>query len=83
MSVVPTDPLPSDVQETLVRLSNSAGLPPTEVLREALELYARELEDRQAAESAEQITPRTAELKALLARKPRPSTWCDSEEALF
>jgi predicted DNA-binding protein len=83
MSVVPTDPLPSDVQETLVRLANTAGLPPTDVLREALELYARELEDRQAAERAERITPRVAELKAIPARNPRPSTWHDSDEALF
>ena len=38
------------------------------------------LEDRQAAE---RITPRTAELKAILARNPRPSTWHDSDEPLF
>jgi hypothetical protein len=67
----------------LVRLANTAGLPPTDVLREALELYARELEDRQAAERAERITPRVAQLKAILARNPRPSTWHDSDEALF
>ena len=83
MSVVPTDPLPIDVQETLVRLADTAGLAPAEVLREALELYARELEDRQAAERAEWITPRAAELKAILACNPRPSTWHDSDEPLF
>jgi predicted DNA-binding protein len=83
MSVVPTDPLPSDVHETLVRLSNSVGLSPADVLREALELYARELEDRQAAERAERITPRVAELKAILARTPRRSTWSDVAEAPF
>jgi hypothetical protein len=83
MSVAPTDPLPVDVQETLVRLADSAGVAPADVLREALNLYACELEDRQAAERAEQITPRAAELKAILARNPRPSTWHDSDEPLF
>jgi predicted DNA-binding protein len=74
MPDVPTDPLSSDWQENLARLSDQTGLTPTDVLRKALELYARELEDRQAAERAERITPRTAELKAILARNPRPST---------
>ena len=83
MPDVPTDPLPSDWQENLARLSDQTGLTPTDVLREALELYARELEDRQAAERAERITPRTAELKVILARNPRPSTWSDSDESLF
>lgn len=83
MSVEPTDPLPGDVWETLARLSTTAGQTPTDVLRQALELYARELEDRQAAERAERITPRSAELKAILARNPRPSTWYDSDEPLF
>jgi hypothetical protein len=53
------------------------------MLREALDLYARELEDRQAAERAERITPRTAELKAILARNPRPASWYNSDEPLF
>ena len=83
MPDVPADPLPSDWQENLAQLSDQTGLTPTDVLREALELYARELEDRQAAERAERITPRTAELKAILARNPRPSTWYDSDESLF
>jgi predicted DNA-binding protein len=83
MPDVPTDPLPSDWQENLARLSDQTGLTPTDVLREALELYARELEDRQSAERAERITPRTAELKVILARSPRPSTWYDSDESLF
>lgn len=80
MSVTPLEPLPSDVRETLDRLSHSAGLPRDDILREALDLFARELEDRLFAE---QITPRTAELKAILARKPRPSSWHDSDEPLF
>ena len=83
MPDVPTDSLPSDWQENLARLSDQTGLTPTDVLREALELYARELEDRQSAERAERITPRTAELKVILARNPRPSTWSDSDESLF
>jgi hypothetical protein len=82
MSVVPIDPLPTDLHESLIRLANSAGLAPADVLREALDLFARELEDRQAAERAEQITPRMAELRAILARNPRPSGWHDSDEAL-
>src|SRR5262245_45853325 len=69
-----------DIRETLNRLSHSAGRAPDDVLRDALELFARDLEDRQAAE---RITPRTAELKAILARNPRPSTWHDSDEPLF
>jgi len=77
MSVVPTDPLPLDVHATLVRLAGSAGLAPADVLREALDLFARELEDRQAFERAERITPRAAELDAILARNPRPFTWHD------
>ena len=83
MSVVPTEPLPVDVRETLVRLSDSAGLAPDDVLREALDLFARDLEDRQTAERAERITPRTADLKAILARHPRPATWHDSDEPMF
>jgi hypothetical protein len=83
MSVVPTEPLPVDVRETLVRLSDSAGLAPDDVLREALDLFARDLEDRQAAERAERITPRTTELKAILARNPRPVIWRDSDEPMF
>ena len=65
------------VRGTLDRLSHSAGLAPDDVLREALALYARDLEDRQAAE---RIAPSTAELKAILARNPRPSSWHDSDE---
>jgi predicted DNA-binding protein len=80
MSLTPTEPLPSDVQETLDRLSHSAGLARDDVLREALDLFAQEVEDRRAAE---RITPRTAELKAILARNPRPSSWHDSDEPLF
>jgi predicted DNA-binding protein len=83
MPDVPTDPLPSDWQENLARLSDQTGLTPTDVLREALELYAPELEDRQAAERAERITPRTAELKTTLARNPRASSWHDTDESLF
>jgi len=83
MSVVPTDPLPVDVHETLVRLADSAGLAPADVLREALDLFARDSEDRQAFERAERITPRAAELDAILARNPRPSTWHDSDERLY
>jgi hypothetical protein len=70
MSVFPIDPLPVDVHETSARLSATSGLSPADVLREALDLYARELEDRQAAERAERITPRTAELQAILTRNP-------------
>ena len=80
MSLASTGSLPPDVREALDRLSQSAGRPPDDVLRDALELFARDLEDRQAAE---RITPRTAELKAILARNPRPSTWHDSDEPLF
>jgi hypothetical protein len=80
MSAAPADPLPVDVHETLVRLADCAGLAPADVLREALDLFARDLDDRQAAE---RITPRTAELDAILARNPRPSTWHDSDEPLF
>ncbi len=67
MSVALSDshPLPIDVQEHLVRLADSAGLPPAEVLRKALDLFAQELEDRQAAE---RITPRAAELRDILAQ---------------
>jgi hypothetical protein len=83
MPVTPTDPLPIDVHENLIRLADSAGLAPVDVLREALNLFAREFEDRQSAERAEQITPRAAELKAILARNPRPSAWHDSDELLF
>jgi predicted DNA-binding protein len=70
MSVTPTERLPPDIRETLGHLSRSAGLPPDDILREALALFAQELEDRQAAE---RITPSTAELKAILAHKSRPS----------
>ncbi len=45
---------PIDVQENLVRLANSAGLSPAELLRNALDLFAPEWEDRQAAESIRQ-----------------------------
>ncbi len=83
MSVAPIDPLPVDVQETLVRLADSAGIAPVDVLPEALNRYACELEYRQAAERAEGITPRADELKMILARNPRPSTWHDSDEPLF
>ncbi len=75
MSVVPTDSLPVDVHETLIRLSGSTGLTPADVLREVLDLFARDLEDRQAFERAERITPRAAELDAILARNPRASTF--------
>jgi hypothetical protein len=76
--------LPIDVHETLVRLADSAGLAPVDLLREALDVYARELEESQkATERAERITPCTTELKAILARSPRPSTWHDSDEPLF
>jgi predicted DNA-binding protein len=70
MSVTPTEPLPPDIRETLDHLSRSTGLAPDDVLREALALFTQDLEDRQAAEW---ITPRTAELKAILARSARPS----------
>jgi predicted DNA-binding protein len=80
MSITPTESFPLDVREALDRLSHTAGLTRDDVLREALELFARELEDRQAIE---RITPSTAELKAILARNPRPSSWHDSDEPLF
>jgi hypothetical protein len=48
MSVQPTGLLPVDVHENLIRLADSAGLAPAEVLREALDLFARDLEDRLA-----------------------------------
>jgi predicted DNA-binding protein len=83
MSVGHTDPLPLDVHEALVRLSAAAGLSPAEVLREAIDLYARELDERQAVESAERITPSQAELNAVIAKNPRPATWHDSDQPLF
>ena len=83
MSVGHTDPLPLDLHETLLRLSAMAGLSPTDVLRQAIDLYARELEDRQAAERAERFTPRQAELDAILAKNPRPAIWHDSDQPLF
>ncbi len=83
MSIGHTDPLPVDVHEALVRLSAAAGLTLADVLREAIDLYARELEDRHAAERAERVTPRQAELDAIVARNPRPRTWHDSDEPLF
>jgi hypothetical protein len=83
MSAAPTDPLPMDIQQTLARLAGSAGLDPVVVLREALDLFARELEDQQALDRAEQITLRRAELDAILALNPRPSTWHDSDEPLY
>jgi predicted DNA-binding protein len=70
MPITPTEPLPPDIRETLDHLSRPAGLAPDDVLREALALFAQELEDRQAAEW---ITPSTAELKAILVRNPRPA----------
>ena len=78
MTVVPIDPLPIDIHETVARLSATAGLAPTDVHREALELFARELEDRQAIDRAERMTPWAAELDSILARCPRLSTWHDS-----
>jgi hypothetical protein len=83
MSIGITDPLPLDVHEALVRLAAAVGLSPTDVLREAVDLYARELEDRQASERAERLTPRQAELDAILAKNPRPVTWHDSDGPLF
>ncbi len=83
MSSVPTDPLPMDIQQTLLRLAGSAGLAPIVVLREALDLFARELEDRQALDRAGRMTPRKAELDAILALNPRPATWHDSDEPLY
>lgn len=80
MSITAPGVLPADVRENLDRLSHSAGLAPVDVIREALELFARDLDDRRAAE---QITPRKAELKAILARNPRPSQWHDSDEPLY
>ena len=80
MSVGHTDPLPLDLHETFLRLSAIAGLSPTDVLREAIDLYARELEDRQATK---RITPRQAELDAILAKNPRPAIWHDSDQPLF
>jgi hypothetical protein len=82
MSVVSIDPLPVDIHETVARLSATAGLSPSDVLREALELFARELEDRQAIDRAERMTPRAAELDSILARCPRLSTWHDLDEPL-
>ena len=83
MTVVSIDPLPVDIHETVARLSATAGLAPTDVLREALELFARELDDRQAIDRAERLTPRAAQLDSILDRCPRPSTWHDSDEPLF
>jgi hypothetical protein len=80
MDLPPTEPLPPDIRETLDRLSHTAGLTRDDILREALELFAHELEGRQAVE---RITPSTAELKAILARNPRPSSWHDPDEPLF
>ena len=80
MSVGQTDPLPVDLQEALGALSAAAGLSPADVLREAIDLYARELEDRQAAVQAERIaTPRQAELDSILAKNPRPTSWYDPD----
>ena len=50
MSVGHADPLPLDVHEALVRLWVVAGLSPADVLRQAINLHVRELEDRQAVE---------------------------------
>ncbi len=80
MSLTQTEPLPADVLETLDRLSHSAGLARADVLREALDLFAHEVEDLRAAE---RNAPRTAELKAILARNGRPLSWHDSDEPLF
>jgi hypothetical protein len=80
MSVGHTDPLPLDVHEALVRLSAVAGLSPVDVLREAIDLYARELEERQAVERAQRITPSQAELNAIIAKNPRPAAWHDSDQ---
>jgi predicted DNA-binding protein len=80
MSITSTGSVPLDIRESLDRLSHFAGLAPDDVLREALELFARDLEDRQAAE---QIAPRKAGLQAILARNPRPSRWQDSDELLY
>jgi hypothetical protein len=80
ISVTPTEPLPLDVRETLDRLCHTAGLARDDVLREALELFAHELEERRAIE---RMTPKTAELKAILGRNPRPTSWNDSDEPLF
>ena len=79
MSVGSIDPLPPDVRETLARLSDSMGQSPVEVLREALDRFARDVEDSQAAE---RMTPSTDDLRAIVARKPKPLLWHDSEEAL-
>ena len=69
MSVGHTDPLPLDVREALVRLSAAAGLSPA-MSCAAIDLYARELEERQAVERADAITPSQAELDAILAKNP-------------
>jgi len=82
MSSVATDSLPMDIQQALLRLADSAGLAPVIVLREALDLFARELEDRHTLDRAERMTPRKAELDAILSRNPRPATWHDSDEPL-
>jgi predicted DNA-binding protein len=83
MTVGHTDPLPLDVHEALVRLSAAAGLSPADVLREAIDLYARELEDKLAVARAQRITPSQAELNAIIAKNPRPATWHDSDQPLF
>jgi predicted DNA-binding protein len=83
MPVGHTDPLPLDIHEALVHLSAAAGLSPADVLREAIDLYARELEDRQSVERAERLTPSQADLNAIIAKNPRPVTWHDSDQPLF
>jgi hypothetical protein len=83
MSVASIDPLPVDIHETVARLSATAGLAPSDVLREALALFARELEDRQAIDRAERMTPRAVQLDSILARRASPSAWHDSDEPLF
>jgi hypothetical protein len=80
ISATQTEPHPLDVRETPDRLCHTAGLTRDDVLREALELFAHELEERQAIE---RMTPNTADLKAILARNPRPTSWHDSDERLF
>ncbi len=74
MSVGSIEPLPPDVRETLARLSDSVGQPPVEVLREALDRFARDVEDRQVAE---RMTPSTGDLRAILARTFRPQRTFD------
>ncbi len=83
MTVGHTDTLPLDVHEALIGLSAVAGLSPADVLRSGIDLYARELEDRQSAERAERITPRQAELDTILTKIPRPAIWHDSDQPLF